>query len=142
MLRGTLIHPEILAALGSAGHGSQVLIADGNYPFVTGGFAGAKRVYLNLSPGLLAATDVMRALVGAIPIEAATVMVPDSGDEPPIFDEFRRLLPGTLELQTLDRFAFYAAAHSENLALLIATAEQRIYANILLTIGVIPPDSL
>lgn len=142
MLRGTLLHPEILATLGSAGHGSQVLIADGNYPFLTGGFAGAKRVYLNLSPGLLTATDVVQTLVSAIPIESATVMVPDNGPEPPIFTEFRQLLPTGLELQTLDRFAFYTAARSENLALLIATGEQRIYANILLTIGVIPPDNL
>ena len=35
MLRYQLLHPEILAALGGAGHGSQILIADGNYPFET-----------------------------------------------------------------------------------------------------------
>jgi RbsD / FucU transport protein family. len=32
MLKTRLLHPEILAALGEAGHGAQVLIADGNYP--------------------------------------------------------------------------------------------------------------
>ena len=36
MLKYRLTHPEILAALAGAGHGSQVLIADGNYPFSTG----------------------------------------------------------------------------------------------------------
>jgi len=36
MLHGILILPEILETLGSAGHGSQILIADGNYPFATG----------------------------------------------------------------------------------------------------------
>jgi L-fucose mutarotase/ribose pyranase (RbsD/FucU family) len=35
MLKGTLIHPQILEALGRAGHGSQILIADGNYPIAT-----------------------------------------------------------------------------------------------------------
>ena len=35
MLKGKLIHPEILDALGKAGHGSKILIADGNYPFAT-----------------------------------------------------------------------------------------------------------
>ena len=35
MLKGKLIHPDILAALGQAGHGSRILIADGNYPFST-----------------------------------------------------------------------------------------------------------
>ncbi|NLD72046.1 MAG: RbsD or FucU transport, partial [Chloroflexi bacterium] len=51
MLKYTLTHPEILAALGTAGHGSQILIADGNYPFTTGSSPTAKRVYLNLTRG-------------------------------------------------------------------------------------------
>ncbi len=37
MLRSKLIY--ILAALAGTGHGSQVLIADGNYPFTTGALA-------------------------------------------------------------------------------------------------------
>jgi L-fucose mutarotase len=138
MLQGTLIHPEILHVLGRAGHGSQVLIADGNYPFSTGASPRAARVFLNLSPGLLTATDVLRVVAGAIPIEAAAVMVPD-GPEPPIFAEFRALLPAGMELRPTERFAFYAAARGEDVALVIATGEQRVYANILLTIGVIPP---
>ena len=32
MLKGTLIHPDIMAALALCGHGDKVLIADGNYP--------------------------------------------------------------------------------------------------------------
>jgi len=93
MLKTRLLHPEILQALGEAGHGAQVLIADGNYPLLTRSSAAAHRVYLNLAPGLLTVTDVLRVLVDAIPIEAAQVMVPDSGDEPGIFAEFRELLP-------------------------------------------------
>jgi L-fucose mutarotase len=138
MLKYGLLHPEILAALGAAGHGSQVLIADGNYPFATGAPAAARRVFLNLAPDLLKATDVLAVLAEAIPIESAQVMVPDSGPEPPIFAEFRALLPG-LALDTIGRFPFYDAARSPNVALVIATGERRIYANILLTIGVVPP---
>jgi L-fucose mutarotase len=138
MLKYRLLHPEILAALGAAGHGSRVLIADGNYPFVTGSHREARRVYLNLAPGLLTVTDVLAVLAEAIPVEAAHVMVPDSGPEPAIFGEFRALLPG-VALQPLDRFAFYDAARDPNLALVIATGERRVYANILLTIGVVPP---
>ena len=140
MLRYKLLHPEILAALGGAGHGSQVLIADGNYPFDTRSNPQARRVYLNLAPGLLTATDVLSVLVDAIPIETAHVMVPDTDEEPPIFGEFRGLLPG-LELYVLRRFEFYNAARSSDLALVIATGERRIYANILLTIGVVPPEA-
>ncbi|HJZ49398.1 MAG TPA: RbsD/FucU family protein [Roseiflexaceae bacterium] len=139
MLRYQLLHPEILAALGRAGHGSQILIADGNYPFETRSNPSARRVFLNLAPGLLTATDVLSVLVDAIPIEAAHVMVPDVGDEPPIFAEFRSIL-NDLELYILRRFEFYDAACGPDLALVIATGERRIYANILLTIGVVPPS--
>ncbi len=138
MLRSQLIHPEILRALGEAGHGSQILIADGNYPVATRTYPGARHVYLNLAPGLVTVTDVARVVAGAIPVEAAHVMMPESGPEPPIFAEFRELLPG-VELQALGRFAFYDAARGPDLALAIATGEQRVYANLLLTIGVVPP---
>jgi L-fucose mutarotase len=138
MLRYKLLHPEILQALGGAGHGSQILIADGNYPFTTRANPAARRVFLNLAPDMLAATDVLGVLVDAIPIEAAHVMVPDTGDEPPIFSEFRALMPGR-ELYILRRFEFYDAATRPDLALVIATGERRVYANILLTIGVVPP---
>lgn len=137
MLKTKLLHPEILTALGGAGHGSKVLIADGNFPFGTGANLAAKRVYLNLAPGLVNATDVLKVLIDAIPLEAAEVMQPPSG-EPPIFEEFRALLPG-LELKKLGRFEFYDMARERDVALVIATGEQRIYANLLLTVGVVMP---
>jgi L-fucose mutarotase len=138
MLSSKLIHPEILGALAVSGHGSKVLIADGNYPFNTGASPTARRVFLNLAPGLVSVPDVLQVLTTAIPIEAANIM--SSGDlaEPPIIQEFRKLLP-SLELQPLERFAFYDAVWSSDTALVIATGEQRIYANILLTIGVVMP---
>ena len=139
MLKTQLLHPEILAALGSAGHGSKVLIADGNFPFSTGANPAAKRVYLNLAPGLLTVTDVLRVLVEAMPIEAAEVMQPASGDEPSIFSDFRSILPQGMELKRLGRFEFYDMARERDTALVIATGEQRIYANILLTVGVVNP---
>ncbi len=137
MLKTKLLHPEILAALGGAGHGSKVLIADGNFPFGTGANPAAKRVYLNLAPGLVTVTDVLRILVEVIPIEAAEVMQPPTG-EPSIFAEFRALLPG-LDLKPLGRFEFYDAARERDVALVITTGEQRIYANLMLTIGVVMP---
>lgn len=141
MLTTRLTHPEILAALGAAGHGAQVLIADGNYPFTTGANPNARRVYLNLTRGSAPVDQVLTVLAGAIVIEAAHVMVPEEGPEPPIFRAFRDALPEGLVLQPLGRFAFYEAARGRDVALVIATGEQRIYANILLTIGVVPPDA-
>ncbi len=139
MLKTQLLHPEILAALGGAGHGSKVLIADGNFPFGTGANPAAKRVYLNLAPGLLTVTDVLRVLVETMPIEAAEVMQPVSGDEPSIFADFRSILPQDVDLKRLGRFEFYDVARECDTTLVIATGEQRIYANILLTIGVVMP---
>jgi len=139
MLKTQLLHPEILAALGGAGHGSKVLIADGNFPFGTGANPAAKRVYLNLAPGLLTVTDVLRVLVEAVPVEAAEVMQPASGDEPSIFTDFRSILPQGVDLKRLGRFEFYDVAREHDTTLVIATGEQRIYANILLTVGVVMP---
>lgn len=136
MLLSTLIHPQILEVLASAGHGSRLLIADGNYPFSTTSSPSTRIVFLNLAPGMVSVPDVLRVLSTAIPIEAATVMESKLTPEPPILGEFRQLLPN-LELQKLERFAFYDAVRSPETALIIATGEQRIYANILLTIGVV-----
>jgi L-fucose mutarotase len=139
MLKGRLIHPELLRALGGAGHGAKVLLADGNYPVGTKAPSAASRIYLNLAPGMLSVTDVLGVLVHAIPIEAAEVMVPAEGPEPPIFTEFRELLD--VELGALGRQPFYDAASSPDVAVVVATGESRIYANLLLTIGVVAPAS-
>ena len=141
MLKGSLLHPEILHAIAGAGHGSQVLIADGNYPCSTTAGSNAVLVYLNLAPGLVTATDVLKTLVTALPIETAYVMQTADGSEPPIFGEFQSILYGAPKIQPLERFAFYRAVSEPTVCLVIATGEQRIYANILLTIGVVPPPA-
>lgn len=138
MLKTPLIHPTILQALGASGHGGRVLIADGNYPFSTRANPAAARAYLNFMPGKLNAVEVLEGIVSAIPIEAADVMTPDDGSEPAIFAEFRKLLPG-ISLRANNRWAFYDLARDSDCCLVIATGEQRIYANILLTIGVVMP---
>lgn len=139
MLKSALLHPGILSALASAGHGASVLIADGNYPLSTQTPAESELVYLNLGPGLVTVPDVLRALITAIPIEAAQVMQPNEGPEPAIFQEFREMLPPGIALRSLERFEFYRAASEPQVCLAIATGEQRVYANVLLTIGVVSP---
>lgn len=138
MLNQRLIHPEILEALGAAGHGARVLITDANYPASTKLGENASLVYLNLAPGIPTVTDVLDALAATIPIEDAAVMEPANGPEPAVFDEFRQLLPD-LELTKFDRFEFYDEASGPDTCLQIVTGEQRIYANLLLTIGVVMP---
>lgn len=138
MLKHTLIHPGILEAIGAAGHGARILIADGNYPASTQCGMNAERVYLNLAPGMPTVTQVLDALLSAIPIEGASVMAPPDGSDPEIFAEFSERLSG-IDLDRLSRLPFYEAASGDDTCLTIITGEQRIYANLLLTIGVRMP---
>jgi L-fucose mutarotase len=136
MLKSQLLHPQMLNTLAQSGHGSVVLIADGNYPSITLTNPAAERVYLNLKPGVVNVTDVLEALLTAIPVEAAHGMMQDDGKEPAIFADYRKLL-GDLEVQKMARYDFYAKAQEKSVSLVVATAEQRLYANILLTVGVV-----
>jgi L-fucose mutarotase len=135
VLRTRLIHPQILAALAAAGHGSQVLISDGNFPHV------ASRVWLNLSPGRVTVTEVLAAVAATVPLEAAAVMRPDDADAPAVLGEYRALLPPGLPVQVVERLAFYELARGRDVTLLVATGDQRLYANLLLTIGYVEPGS-
>jgi L-fucose mutarotase len=146
MLKSRLLHPQITAALARAGHGSKVLISDGNYPHWTARGPNAEVVYLNLAPGMPTVTDVLKVLIETIPIEAAEIMDTNKTgaytlpSDPEIWAEFRQLLKSTDcrgELTKIERFKFYEAAGTPAVCLTIATGEQRIYANLLLTIGVV-----
>ncbi len=54
------------------------------------------------------------------------------------YQEFSALLSSDLQLDKLGRLEFYRAARDPDTALVIATGEQRVYANLLLTSGAIP----
>ncbi|MEV4533361.1 RbsD/FucU family protein [Asanoa sp. NPDC049518] len=136
MLKTTLLHPGIASALGRAGHGSTILISDGNYPHSTGTKPGADVVFLNLRPGLVAVDDILATVLTAVPVESAFVMRPQEGPEPDIFPVFRAHLD-PVPLTPLDRFAFYDLARGPDLALAIASGDTRLYANVILTVGVV-----
>ncbi len=136
MLKTELIHPEIIAELAKCGHGSKVLITDGNYPLEEKAGKG-KKVYLGLVRGTPTVTEVLKAIHSAVEIEAAEVMVPEEGPEPEVFAEFREELG--LELTGMGRYEFYDACMKEGegaVVLAILTGEKRTFSNILLTIGV------
>ena len=146
MLKTPILHPQILHALGRAGHSSKILIADGNYPHFTKRGPNAEVVFLNFAPGQMNVTDVLSGIANTVPIELAEVMEPARTgayamkNDPPIFEDFRKILKARnagLDLTKLERFAFYEAAGTKDVTLTIATGEQRIYSNILLTIGVV-----
>jgi L-fucose mutarotase len=135
MLRTGLTHPQILEALAAAGHGSLVLISDGNFPSLTAPHPGARRVYLNVRPGLVTVTDILATLRLVVPIEKAVLMDPDDGGVRPVHAELVGLLDPETEVAHVPRSEFYAATRSDDLALVIASGDERWYANVLLTMG-------
>ncbi|WP_210547247.1 RbsD/FucU family protein [Rhodoferax sp. PAMC 29310] len=137
MLKTKLLHPEILRVLASSGHFSQILIADGNYPFVSRSGAGATKVFLNLMPGIPKTTDVLEALLEITPFQDAVVMQIPNGEKALVHEEYRTMLPPDIEIRSLERQAFYDAVCSPLTSLVIATGETRRFANLLLTIGVV-----
>ncbi|MGL3199927.1 RbsD/FucU domain-containing protein [Curtobacterium sp. 458] len=135
MLRYTLTHRPTLSALASLGHGSKVLVADGNYPFATAMNPRAELVHLNWRPGLLDVDEVLTTLLDAVPFDAATVMTPPPDAPVAAHDGYRRILGPDVPLGTLDRFAFYDAVRAPETGLVIATGDQRSHANLLLEVG-------
>ena len=134
MLTGKCIHPDLMRVLSLCGHGDKVLIADGNYPLASKS-GDAEKVYLGLTPGLPTVTDVLAALQSVINIEKAEVMDPADGTTPAIFGEFEQMLGG-MELNKLGRYEFYDACCVPGVKLAIATGEGRVFANLLITVGV------
>lgn len=149
MLKHTLIHPQINEVLGRAGHHSKILIADGNYPAYNTLGPNADLVCLNLTPGLVSCTDVLKALLSAVPIEAANTMgIPDDDPyalkgDPPIWNEYRSILSDVgsdVKLEPIQKWDFYEAVASRDHVLTIQTGDQALWANLLLTMGVRQPD--
>ena len=141
MLKTRLIHPEILAALGASGHYSQVLLADGNFPVAGLRGPNARVVHLNLTPGTLDALTVLDVLLEATPFQAATVMEPPADFAPPLHAIYREKLGPAVEFRTMERWAFYDAVASPRTTLILATGEQRRFANLLLEVGVVKLES-
>jgi len=145
MLKHQLIHPKINEVLARAGHHAKVLIADGNYPASTTLGPNAELVSLNLAPGIVTCTQVLEAVVTAIPIDLVNTMGIPPDDpyaqtgEPPVWDEYRRILKDAnlaIELEPIDKWDFYKAVASPEHVLTIQTADQALWANLLLSIGV------
>jgi L-fucose mutarotase len=147
MLKTTLLHPEILGGLAAAGHLARVLISDGNYPSNTKPNPRAKIVWANFTPGVVDACTILKLVSAIVPVEAVHVMAPARSGmyamshDPPIWQDYRKILKETAgfegKLIELQKPEFNVEAKSEDVALVIATAETQIYANILITIGVV-----
>jgi L-fucose mutarotase len=143
MLKTTLLHPEILRVCARAGHHSKILIADGNYPAVSKRGPQAELVCLQLTPGIPTVSQVLRGLVSAVPIEALNTMGIPPDDpyakfgEPPTWVEYRAIAKeaGLATIEPIAKWDFYKAVESPDHVLTIQTADQALWANVLITIG-------
>lgn len=144
MLKHQLIHPQINALLGRAGHHSRVLIADGNYPAWNKKGPNAELVSLNLSPGIPTVAQVLRAVLSAVPVDHVNVMGIPADDpyarqgEPPVWDEYRQVVRDAglaLPLEAILKWDFYKHVESPDHVLTIQTGDQSLWANVLLTLG-------
>ncbi len=148
MLKHELLHPKISEALAKAGHTSKILIADGNYPASTTLGPKAELVSLNLSPGVVSCNQVLAALLSAVPVERVNTMAPEKegpyamAGDPPVWSDYRETIKAAgveVALEPIGRWDFYKEVDTPSVALVIQTADQNLYANILLTIGVRKP---
>ena len=144
MLKHRLIHPEISEVLARAGHHAKVLIADGNYPASTTLGPNARLVSLNLAPGLVTVSQVLEVLLTAIPVDAINTMGIPADDpyalkgDPAVWTDYRKIVADAgsgLQLTPIDKWQFYDAVASRDHVLTIQTADQSLWANVLLTIG-------
>ena len=144
MLKHQLIHPKINEVLGRAGHHARILIADGNYPASTKKGPNAELVCLNLSPGIVTVAQVLRAVLSAVPVDHVNTMGIPPDDpyaqqgEPPVWNEYRQILRDSglsLKLEPILKWDFYKHVESPDHVLTIQTADQALWANVLLAVG-------
>lgn len=142
MLKGIppILSPELLKVMMEMGHGDTIVIADGNFP---GASIGKRLVRLD-GHGTAALLDAMLALFpldGYIkePVQLMAV-VPGDPVETPIWDAYadtvRKHAPDA-KIGHVERFAFYDLAREAYCV--VQTGETALYANILLTKGVVTP---
>jgi len=145
MLYGGLLHPQILETIARSGHHGRILIADGNYPASTTLGPNAKLVSLNLSPGVVSTTQILDAILAAVPIDFAYVMDYEREgpyaltEDPPVWGEFSKILEARksrAKLKLIDKWQFYKEVSCPGHILTIQSADLRIFANLILDLGV------
>ena len=136
MLNTPVIHPTIMEALGRSGHFAQVVIADGNLPVGAMTGPNSTTVHLNFRPGLLDALTVLEGILEVCPVQGAIVMEKPTEANAEIHDAYKNLL-GDVTWDEMERWAFYDKIRDQNTTLIIQTGEQRRFANLILTVGVV-----
>jgi L-fucose mutarotase len=136
-----ILSPGILHDLRAMGHGDEIVIADANFP------ASSMGLTVHRLDGL-PATTVLEAVLRLMPLDnfvtdpAKTMqVVGDTTAVPEVVQAFQDIINSTADnptsLTTLERFAFYERARG--CFTVIQSGETRLYGNLILTKGIIPP---
>lgn len=141
MLKGipSILSPDLLKILMEMGHGDTIVIADGNFPSAN---------YANRLIRLDGhnVPEILDAILKLFPLDTYTEkpvslmsVVPGDNVVPTIWNTYedlvRRNFPQFTDFDFIERFAFYEKA--KEAYAIIATSESALYANILLTKGVV-----
>lgn len=132
-----VLSPELLKLLCEMGHGDELVIADANFPSAS---IGQKVVRADGISG----TEMLEAIMKVIPLDTYAdsnmmLMETTNGDPTPtIWEEYKTIATkndDNVRLSMIERYAFYERA--KKAYVVIATGEEKIYANIILKKGVI-----
>ena len=135
-----ILSPELVKTLMEMGHGDTIVLADGNFPSERCG----QRVVRADGHGV---PEILDAILELFPLDIKYSEAPFGlmeivlGDTivPIIWDEYKAILDkhysSRPNIESIERFEFYERA--KNAYAVIATGEEAVYANILLTKGVV-----
>lgn len=137
-----LLGPELLQTLRAMGHGDDIAVVDANFPALSN----ARRL---VRADGADASQMLEAILSLMPldsfVESPANVMQVVGEPEAITDTNRdfqaivdRLSGFPESLGRIERHAFYERARS--CFAIVATAERRLYGNIILTKGVIGPD--
>ncbi len=134
-----ILSPDLLHALRQMGHGDEIAIVDANFPVYAQGPRVVRLDGVDATRALDAILSVM-PLDDFVEVAAWRMQVVGAPEaEQPIFEEFRTIVArregSQFHIAALERYAFYAQA--AKCFALVATAERRLYGNIILKMGVV-----
>jgi len=112
-----LISPELLYALASMGHGDEIVLADSNFP--SDSIARSSGARLIVCDGL-PIPKLLRQILKLFPLDQYVpepVALMDRVDddkkknlEVPIWNEYKQILGNDVQIEMVERFAFYERA--------------------------------
>jgi L-fucose mutarotase len=145
MLRGIdpILSPDLLRILRAMGHGDEIVIADANFPAES-----SARTLARLDG--IDAPRVVRAVLSVMPLDTfvddpavSMEVVGEPRTVPPVVALFQQVIDEVADnparIRPVERFAFYERARGA--FAVVQTGERRLYGNLILKKGVLPPGT-